>query len=165
MGEKMNIDIDEHITSGLLLYCKKNSIDFKKVVEESILQNQLRHNIDFEGNMYQIANQQKLSKDGFKKILANEFTIEDENIKESSFGALLENIPIEDFEYVFTEYRNNSFIVVITKDKTLIRSIKESKELAHVIIEEHQAYCWITAYQTKILYQEVGQSKIIFVEK
>ena len=159
----MNIEINENIASGLLKYCDKNNIDFKKVVEESIIQNQLRHNINHEGIIYKNINAQELDKDDLKHFLKDVFHKNDENIKEALFGEIYENNVIDNYKYIFIEYKNDCKIVVITNDEYTLNLIKNNKALKDVRIEEHQAYSWITTYQTKVLFEKIENSYIILI--
>jgi hypothetical protein len=159
----MNIEIDDNIVSGLLSYCNKNNIDFIKTVEESILQNQLRHNIDNEGNVYKNIDAQILDKDLFKQFLKVVFGISDENIKEAMFGEIYENNLIQNDTYLIFDYKNSCKIVVITNDETMINQIKNYKDLQNITIEKNQAFCWVTTYHTNVLYAETENSKIILI--
>jgi hypothetical protein len=161
----MNIEIDENICSGLLKYCNKNNIDFEKVVEESVIQNQLRHHIDHDGNIYKNTNEQKLDKNVLQDLLQNIFHKMDINIKEKIFGKIYENIIIENYKYIIAEYKNNYKIVIITNDEKIIDLIKDKRELKNINVEENQVYSWITTYETKVLYEEIGNSKIILINK
>jgi hypothetical protein len=161
----MNIEINENITSGLLKYCEKNNIDFGKIIEESIIQNQLRHNIDHEGNIYKNIIEQKMDKNILKDFLKNIFYKIDVNIKEEIFGKVYEKIFIGNYKYVIVEYKNKYEIVIITNDEKIINLLKENKELKKINVEENQAYSWITTYETKVLYEEIGNSKIILMNK
>jgi hypothetical protein len=161
----MNIEINENICSGLLKYCNKNNIDFEKIVEESIIQNQLRHHIDHDGNIYKNTNKQKLDKNVLQDLLQNIFHKIDINIKEKIFGKIYENIIIENYKYIIAEYKNNYKIIIITNDEKIIDLIKDNKKLKNINVEENQAYSWITTYETKALYEEIGNSKIILINK
>ena len=161
----MNIEINGNIGLGLLKYCNENNIDFTKIVEESIVQNQLRHNIDQEGNIYNITNEHKLNKSIFHDFLKNIFYRDNGNIKETIFGKIYENIFIGNYKYIIFEYRNYYKIVIITNDEKTIGLIKENKELKNIRVEENQAYSWITTYETKVLYEEIENNKIILIYK
>jgi len=161
----MNIEINEKFCSGLFKYCNKNNIDFEKIMEESIVQNQLRHNIDQDGNIYKNINEQKLDKNILRYFLNNLFDKNNIDIKEETFGKIYENIVIENYKYIIAEYRNEYKIVIITKDEKIMNLINENKELLEINVEESQAYSWITTYETKVLYEEIGDSKIILINK
>jgi hypothetical protein len=160
-----NIEINGNIGLGLLKYCDENNIDFRKIVEESIVQNQLRHNIDQEGNIYNITNDQKLNQSIFHEFLKKIFCKDNGNIKEMIFGKIYENISIGNYKYIIFEYRNYYKIVIITSDEKTIYLIKENDELKNIRIEENQGYSWITTYETKVLYEEIENSKIILINK
>jgi hypothetical protein len=162
-GNNMNVEIDDNIVSGLLSYCNKNNIDFIKTVEESILQNQLRHNIDNEGNVYKNIDVQHLDKDLFKHFLKVVFDITDGNFKEALFGEIYENNLIQNDAYIIVEYKNCCKFVVITNDETMINQINNCKDLQNIKIEKNQAFCWVTTYHTNVLYAETENSKIILI--
>jgi hypothetical protein len=43
--------------------------------------------------------------------------------------------------------------------------INDNRELKIVKVEENQSYSWIATYETKVLYEEIGNSKIILINK
>ena len=134
-------------------------------MEESIVQNQLRHNIDQDGNIYKNINEQKLDKNVLRYFLNNLFNKDNIDIKEEIFGKIYENIVIGNNKYIIAEYRNDYKIVIITKDEKIMNLINENKELLEIRVEESQAYSWITTYEAKVLYEEIGDSKIFLINK
>jgi hypothetical protein len=160
----MNIEINENHFSGLIKYCNKNNIDFQKVVEDSIVQNQLRHNIDAEGNVYKSTDAQTPNKEILSNFLINVFHKDNEDIYEAMFGEIYENHNIENCKYIIAEYKNCD-IVIITNDEKIIDQMKDNGEIENVKIEKRQAYSWITSYQTKAIYAKTGNSKIILINE
>jgi hypothetical protein len=161
----MNVEITEKICLGLVKYCNKNNIDFRRIVEESIMQNQLRHNIDQEGNFYDIENKQELNKNILQNFLEDIFCRNNGNIKETKFGKIYEKIVIGNYEYIIFEYKDDYKIVIITNDAKTIDLIKENTKLKNIRIEENQAYSWITTYETEVLYEEIEKDIIILINK
>ena len=161
----MNIDIDKKICSGLLEYCNKNNVDFIKIVEESIVQNQLRHNINQEGNIYVDESYEIPDKIILEGLLKNIFNDIDGSIKEELLGKIYENIQIKDYKYLIGEYKGAYKIVVITDNKNRIEQIKKCKEIENLKIEESQALSWLATYKTKVIYKEREDCKILLLKK
>jgi hypothetical protein len=48
----MLIAFDDEIISAMTIYCKRNNISLEKIMQESIIQYQLRHRINDLGEVY-----------------------------------------------------------------------------------------------------------------
>ncbi|MDR2935809.1 MAG: hypothetical protein LBU80_00490 [Rikenellaceae bacterium] len=157
----MNIEINENVASGIIQYCNRNSLDFNKVVEESIIQTQLRHNIGNDGTVYENIPQPELDKAILETFLKDILHEKEGNIKEALFGEIYEKSSIENHTYIIVEYENKYTIVVVTTDEKIRNLITGNPALSKVRVEKHQAYSWITTYHTKVLCAETGNSNII----
>jgi hypothetical protein len=161
----MNIEINGNICTGIIKYCNKNTIDFIKIVEESIIQNQLRHNIDQEGNVYNNEDCECPDKNILKNLLKDTFCDAGEDIKEELLGIIYENIIIKNCKYIIGDFLDMYKLIFITTDDKLVEKIRNIKEIQNIKIEENQAYSWAASYKTKVIYKDTEDFKIILLKK
>lgn len=159
----MTIKIDDKICNGISKYCKEKNIDIKKIIEESLIQNQLRHKISMDGNVYNSEDTKTVDKNILEELLNTLSVKTAGELKEDIFGKIYENIEIKNYKYILGDYKSNCKIVIITEDEILIEKIKMSKEIKNIMIEENQSYCWITSYETKVLMAKLENDNGIII--
>ena len=160
----MDIKINENTFSGLIKYCSKNKIELQKIAEESILQNQLRHNIDQEGNNYEDKDCKYPDKNIFKNLLKSVVDKNDPDIKNELFGRVYENIGIKDYNYLIGDYLENFKVIFITNNNKMLDNIKNCKEIRNIKIEKSQAYSWAATYKTKVIYTDMKDCIIVLLD-
>jgi hypothetical protein len=148
----MTIEIDEIFFQGIIKYSEKNEIQIKKIIEESIIQNQIRHNIDMDGNIYM--QETKKSANIYELAdLINElhFGINSET-KRGVFGIIFDNLKITNYKYIIGKYKEKYTIIFITEnEKEMMEKIEKHKDIKIEKIEENQSFCWVTTYETMVL--------------
>jgi hypothetical protein len=161
----MKIEIDDTICRGLLKYSEKHNIGVKKVIEESILQNQIRHNIDMEGNIYN----QKFNGP------VNIYELSDlaggmrfgGTVKETTkeyFGIIFDNVEIRNYKYIIGKYKKTHTVIFITEnEKEVMEQISKNKMIEVERVEDNQSYCWVTTYETMVLVTRFNNTDDIII--
>jgi hypothetical protein len=160
----MIIEIDDNIFRGILKYSEKHKIQINKIIEESTIQNQIRHNIDMDGNIYT----QKIKESTNIYELADlinelNFGINCETKKEY-FGIIFDNMEIKNYKYIIGRYKGKYTIIFITEnEEEMMEKITKNKSIKIERIEESQTYCWVTTYETKVLITQFEKNNDIII--
>jgi hypothetical protein len=152
----MLIGTDDKLLEGIQEYCKINGLEIEKVVQESVIQYQLRHCIDEKGKTYS-KEISKIRNIKIKRSNIKDLELETKEISCELFGDVLERIE-GIYQYIISEYRNMKMIFII-KNKNMIDELKNKNELSIERIENNQAYCWITNFYTEVMVLEIGNNK------
>jgi hypothetical protein len=149
----MTIEMDDTICRGLLEYSRKHNIRIERIIEESALQNQTRHNIDMDGNIYP----EKANKpiDVHDLVgLAGKMNYGGNVITTSKecFGTIFDNLKIRNYKYIIGTYKKiHTMIFVTENEKEVTERISKNKLIGIERVEDNQSYCWLAAYNTMVL--------------
>jgi hypothetical protein len=160
----MIVEIDDNIFQGILKYSEKYKIQIKKIIEESVIQNQVRHNIDMNGDIYVRRVENSINPCELADLISELNFGTNSTTKREIFGIIFDNLKITNYKYIIGEYKGVYTIIFITEnEKEMMEKITKNKSIKIEKIEENQSYCWVTLYDTDVLMTQFERNDDIII--
>ena len=148
----MLLDIDEMAIKPFIKYCEQNNIELRKIIQELIVREQIKHCIDEKGDRYNPTTTE-CNDQNLKPIMCDLINEQDIVPQKEKLGSLYERYIDQNIKYIIGEFQGYK-IIALTKNRKTIQDLID--KMIDVHFEESQIFAWVSVYEQEVLWTQIN---------